>query len=57
MQHSLFETYGPMFLLLAVASLLASLFFVGATCLGPQEADAEKMPRSSAAARAPAAGT
>jgi NADH-quinone oxidoreductase subunit A len=41
--HSLFETYGSMFLSLLIATLLASLFFVGATLLGPKNPTREKM--------------
>ena len=40
---SLFETYLPMFLIIGVATLLASLFFVGATLLGPKNPTPEKM--------------
>jgi NADH-quinone oxidoreductase subunit A len=39
----LFHIYGPMFLIIAVAASLASLFFVGATLLGPKKPTAEKM--------------
>ena len=39
----LFQIYGPMFLIIAVAASLASLFFVGATLLGPKKPTAEKM--------------
>ena len=42
-QHSLFETYGSMFLILAIATLLATLFFTGATLLGPKNPTREKM--------------
>jgi NADH-quinone oxidoreductase subunit A len=39
----LFHIYGPMFLIIAVAASLASLFFVGATLLGPKKPTPEKM--------------
>jgi NADH-quinone oxidoreductase subunit A len=39
----LFQIYGPMFLIVAVAATLASLFFVGATLLGPKKPTPEKM--------------
>jgi NADH-quinone oxidoreductase subunit A len=39
----LFQIYGPMFLIIAVAASLASLFFVGATLLGPKKPTPEKM--------------
>ncbi len=39
----LFHIYGPMFLIIAVAVLLASLFFTGATLLGPKNPTPEKM--------------
>jgi NADH-quinone oxidoreductase subunit A len=39
----LFHIYGPMFLIIAVAASLASLFFVGATLLGPKNPTREKM--------------
>jgi len=41
--YSLFETYGPMFLIVAIATLLATLFFTGATLLGPKNPTREKM--------------
>jgi NADH-quinone oxidoreductase subunit A len=39
----MFATYGPMFLLLTVAALIALLFYTGATVLGPKNPTAEKM--------------
>jgi len=39
----LFHIYGPMFLIIAIAVSLASLFFVGATLLGPKNPTREKM--------------
>jgi len=39
----LFATYGPMLLMIAVATLLATLFFTGATLLGPKKPTKEKM--------------
>src|SRR5258706_507074 len=39
----LFATYGPMLLMIAVATLLATLFFTGATLLGPKNPTREKM--------------
>jgi NADH-quinone oxidoreductase subunit A len=40
---SLFEIYGPMFLIIGFATLLASLFWTGATLLGPKNPTPEKM--------------
>ena len=40
---SLFATYGPMLLMLAVASIVASLFFIGASTLGTKKPTREKM--------------
>ncbi len=41
---SLIATYGPMFMMIAAAGLLASLFFVGATYLGgPMKPTKEKL--------------
>lgn len=40
---SLIEKYGPMFLMIGVAGLLASLFYLGATYLGPKKPTPEKM--------------
>ena len=39
----LFATYGPMLIMIAVALLLATLFFTGATLLGPKNPTREKM--------------
>lgn len=36
-------TYAPMFLIIAVAFALASLFFIGATVLGPKNPTPEKL--------------
>ena len=36
-------TYAPMFLLIAVAFALASLFYIGATVLGPKKPTPEKL--------------
>ena len=41
--QSLFQTYGPMFLIIAFATALASLFWLGATVLGPKNPTPEKM--------------
>ena len=41
--QSLFAIYGSMFLILAIATLLAVLFFTGATLLGPKNPTREKM--------------
>jgi NADH-quinone oxidoreductase subunit A len=41
--ESLFDLYGPMFLIIAFAALLATLFFVGATVLGPKNPTPEKL--------------
>jgi NADH-quinone oxidoreductase subunit A len=41
--HSLLETYGSMFLILGIATLLATLFFTGATLLGPKNPTREKL--------------
>jgi NADH-quinone oxidoreductase subunit A len=41
--QSLFQTYGPMFLIIAFATALASLFWLGATLLGPKNPTVEKM--------------
>ena len=40
---SLIEKYGPMFMMIGVAGLLASLFFLGATFLGKKKPTREKM--------------
>jgi NADH-quinone oxidoreductase subunit A len=40
---TLIQQYGPMFLMIAVASTLAILFYLGATYLGPSKPTAEKM--------------
>src|ERR1039457_110219 len=40
---TLIQTYGPMFLMIGVASTLAILFYLGATYLGPSKPTAEKM--------------
>jgi NADH-quinone oxidoreductase subunit A len=37
------HTYAPMFMLLVVAFVIASLFFLGATVLGPKKPTPEKM--------------
>jgi len=39
----LFATYGPMLLMLAVASIVASLYFLGASTLGTKQPTREKM--------------
>ena len=39
----MFATYGPMLMMLAVAALLASLFFIGASTLGTKKPTKEKM--------------
>jgi NADH-quinone oxidoreductase subunit A len=39
----LFATYAPVFLILAVATLIAVLFYTGATVLGPKKPTPEKM--------------
>ena len=39
----MFATYGPMLMMLAVAALLASLFFIGASTLGTKKPTREKM--------------
>ena len=39
----MFATYGPMFLLLTVAALIALLFYTGATVLGPKNPTPDKM--------------
>jgi NADH-quinone oxidoreductase subunit A len=39
----LFHIYGPMFLIIAIAVSLASLFFVGASVLGTKKPTREKM--------------
>jgi NADH-quinone oxidoreductase subunit A len=41
--HSLLETYGSMFLILGIATVLATLFFTGATLLGPKNPTREKL--------------
>jgi len=41
--ESLFDLYGPMFLIIAFAAMLATLFFLGATVLGPKNPTPEKM--------------
>jgi NADH-quinone oxidoreductase subunit A len=38
----MFATYGPMFMLIGVAFLLAGLFFTGASFLGPKKPTREK---------------
>ncbi len=43
MPNAQFTTYAPVFLMLAVATLLASLFFTGATFLGKKNPTKEKM--------------
>ncbi len=40
---TLIQAYGPMFLMIAVASTLAILFYLGATYLGPSKPTPEKM--------------
>jgi len=39
----LISTYGPMFLMIAVAAIVAVLFYTGATLLGPSNPTPEKM--------------
>ncbi len=39
----MYATYGPIFALIFVAFLLASLFWIGATLLGPKNPTPEKM--------------
>lgn len=40
---TLIGTYAPMFMIITVATVLASLFFTGATLLGPKKPTPEKM--------------
>src|SRR5436190_8873844 len=39
----MFATYGPMLMMITVAAVVASLFFVGASVLGKKNPTAEKM--------------
>ena len=43
MQSALISTYAPMFLMIGVATLLAALFFTGASLLGKKNPTKEKM--------------
>ena len=43
MPSALISTYAPMFLMIAVATLLAVLFFIGASLLGKKKPTREKM--------------
>lgn len=43
MTPTLISVYGPVFLMIAAAGLLAGLFFLGASVLGPKNPTPEKM--------------